>query len=797
MRRAPQPFSGDADFGGCFSLAVRTPSSAKMLRRGPRSATYARPACEEVNSREIEMTPFARMCDAIVLTLVILVLLLTPFAFGGVNQTKALLERTFLSSILFYPVYFARLGIALAVMLWLVKLVVTKEVRFVRTPLDIPVALLVAYTFLWFVFSKSKGVTGGELANVVSYVALFYVVVNTVKTRLQMSVLVGVLIGSGFVMAAVGLIQSSGYFLPSSGLKLDYALNLVRPEQYWGRVGGTFVCPNHFAGYLEMIIPFALSYVLFSKVNAGRKILIAFCGLVMIVGLLLSISRGGWVAFGLSAVFLFAMIARQKKVSPAAWIAPLVVILIVVGLVVAKSEHVRKRLSQSFDTEDASYLKRLHVGLDTMGLIRDHLLVGTGPGTFRMAYRAYRRPSVLLDIRYTHNDYLHALSDYGAIGFAMILAAIIAFGRKTWKLTNRLKRRNDRALAYGVLGAVIAILVHSIIDFNMHIPSNAMTMAAILGLGMCLRNYRLALDDEWVALSERKAKVFPVVLQVGLIAVVLAATASVLFLNFRAYASSLVMHRATEKDPSREFPGQDPKEKSLAGADNLYRKSASLFPSNAKPWAAIGNMHLSRADQALEKGRGNRFRFLLLDAREAKKSYETAAVAMEEAIRLNPLDSRYYLSLARAYAGIVYINHQYKQGAPSQYSAALERYSRMAEDQFQKALELDPNNASYRDERAFFYDSLGRYDDAEQDLRDALQIVPRGRKFWEERKHLHERLGEFYRKREKYPEAEKEILSALDLIPEEGFSREKRRLRDLLDEISRRQQETSATVPAL
>jgi hypothetical protein len=53
---------------------------------------------------EMDRMKFARVCDAIVLTLVILVLLLTPFAFGGVNQTKALLERTFLSPVLFYSV---------------------------------------------------------------------------------------------------------------------------------------------------------------------------------------------------------------------------------------------------------------------------------------------------------------------------------------------------------------------------------------------------------------------------------------------------------------------------------------------------------------------------------------------------------------------------------------------------------------------------------------------------------------------------------------------------------------------
>lgn len=710
------------------------------------------------------MKGFAKACDITILILVVIVLLLTPFAFGGVNQTKALLEKTFLSPVLFYSIYFARLGIALAAMLWLVKMIAAKEVRFARTPLDIPIGLFVAYTFLWFIFSKSKSITGGELANIVSYAALYYVVVNNVKTRFQMLAMAGVLVLSGFVNATLGLIQSSGYFLPSSGLKLDYAINLLRPSQYAGRVGGTFVCPNHFAGYLEMTIPFALAYVLFAKKRGGsrrsggsevlgRKIIIAFCGLVMIMALLLSISRAGWIAFAASVVFLFVMVSQQKKVRVAAWLTPLLVILVGVGVVLAKSEHVRKRFSQSFSTEDASYLKRMHVWLDTMSLVRDHLLVGTGPGTFEMAYRQCRRPSMLLAIKYTHNDYIHILSDYGAIGFAILLSGIIAFGRKMWKATRMLKRRNDKAIAYGVLGAVIALLVHSLIDFNMHIPSNAMTMAVIVGVGMCLRQYRVGVHDEWVAISGRKAKLFPSALRCGLIAVVVAVTAGVLYLNFSAYASSLILHRAAEKDPSREFPDQGPDQKDAQAAEKLYRKAASLFPSNPKPWVGLADMYVSKADGAMDKGKTNRFYFLLVGGKEAGQDYEKGAAAIKKAIERNPLDSRYYLILARAYAGIFFINDEYKRGSPTQYSVSLEKYRGMAEAEFQKALEMDPNNAGYHEHIGFFYFRIRQYDDAETRVQQALEILSDNPAYLKERRHLEQLLQKIHQKQQETSEA--------------------------------------------
>jgi tetratricopeptide (TPR) repeat protein len=409
----------------------------------------------------------------------------------------------------------------------------------------------------------------------------------------------------------------------------------------------------------------------------------------------------------------------------------------------------------------------------------------------------------MLAIRYTHNDYIHIFSDYGAVGFGILLFGIAVFWRKMWRAANKLKRRNDRALAYGVLAAVIAILVHSLIDFNMHIPSNAMMMAAIVGLGLCIRNYKLNPGEEWVGLSARKKKLFPVALQAALVVVVIAAGAGLLYVNHMAYASFLTLHRAGEKDPSRdpsqEFRGQDPKEKDLSKADRLYGESASLFPLNSKPWAALANMHVWAADDVLEKeDRKNRFRFLLVGVNQAKKHYEKAAAAAKEAIQRNAIDSRYYLTLARAYAGIFYMNEEYKLGAPSQFSAALEKCRRKAEEQFQKALELDPKNVVYLDQRAFFFANIGRYDEAEEDLRDALHFVPRELKkedkkqlrYWVEIKHLHERLGGVYVLMEKYDKAAKEIQAALDLLPEDGFSWEKKRLGSLLDDLRRKQKET-------
>jgi len=694
------------------------------------------------------VTSFVKFCDAAVLILIVFVLVFTPFAFGGINQTQALLSKTFLSPVLFYSNYFARLGIALAVMLWFLGMISAREIKFAKTPLDIPIALFVGYTLLWFMFSSARYVIGAELANIIAYVALYYLVVNNVRTKLRMNIIAGALLFSGFVIATIGLIQLSGYFLPSSEMKLDYAINLLRPKQYWGRVGGTFVCPNHFAGYMEMVVPFAMAYVLFANIPLGRKILLGFCGLVMTIGLLLSISRGGWAGFGVSATFLFIAATKEKKVPKAARTALLVVTLIAVAVVLAKSAYVKKRFVESFSKEDSSYLKRAHLWIDSLSLVRDNLLIGTGPGTFDLTFREYRRPSFLLAAGYPHNDYINTLSDYGIVGFVILLFGIVLFAKKLWASTDRLRRRMDKAHLYAIMAAFIALLVHSLVDFNMHIPSNALTMAAIVAIGMCIRQYRVQVLDEWVAMTGRKPKLFPPALRNGLSAVVVIVTAGLLYMNFKSYASMLVLHQATEKDPSQEFLSQNPDEKHFQEAERLYKKSASFFAANAKTWASLAEMYLWRSDDALAKGQKNKFFFLLLGAKEARNDCEKAARAVKEAIDRNRLDPRYYLTLARAYAGIAYVNREYKQGSPTQYSPALDKYEGMAIAEFQKALQMDPNNAVYHEHLGFFYYRTGRFDQAEKEVQQALEIVPDNSLYVKERKHLQKRLDDIRRARQ-------------------------------------------------
>src|SRR5437588_6091574 len=117
---------------------------------------------------------------------------------------------------------------------------------------------------------------------------------------------------------------------------------------------------------------------------------------------------------------------------------------------------------------------------------------GTGSGTFLFYGRMFRTDRMQQDPTYVHNDYLHLLAEYGAVGMLLFLLFLGAHLRYGWKNFRRLGPRraalssrllsNSLALNLGALSAVAAYIVHSVVDFNLHIPANALLLAFVFGI---------------------------------------------------------------------------------------------------------------------------------------------------------------------------------------------------------------------------------------------------------------------------------------------------------------------------
>jgi O-antigen ligase len=207
----------------------------------------------------------------------------------------------------------------------------------------------------------------------------------------------------------------------------------------------------------------------------------------MAISLILSKSRGGIFSFVVSLAFFCLLLSwgrgNRHRSSWAIGFFLLVVILYVfwIGL-----DPIIQKFVETKETLPARTL----VWRDTLRLIRDFPICGTGLGSYGLTYTLYKK-SYTGPLFYTHahNDYLELAAETGLVGLVLVIYSIIAFYRQAWACL-RLSSSTADPLRYfltiGCLSGVFAILVHALTEFNLQIPANAFYFSFALGLSTSL-----------------------------------------------------------------------------------------------------------------------------------------------------------------------------------------------------------------------------------------------------------------------------------------------------------------------
>lgn len=270
----------------------------------------------------------------------------------------------------------------------------------------------------------------------------------------------------------------------------------LQRADYGVRASGFYVCPNHLAGLLEVLGVFGLGLCLWSRWPVFAKLLIGYLTAVCFVGVALTGSRGGYISViaGLFAFLLLSLLASRSGegrafVRNAALGAAVIgTVIALAGFLLFNSNYLRDRAGNIIDTKNM----RLQLWASAIQQWELQPIVGTGGGSYRFYGRRFRAPDMQNDPIDVHNDYLHLLAEYGAVGFAaflFFLAVHVRRGVKSFRhLCQEQRARGGRllsdrlALNIGALCALSTYLVHSVVDFNLHIPANAMLMAFVVGM---------------------------------------------------------------------------------------------------------------------------------------------------------------------------------------------------------------------------------------------------------------------------------------------------------------------------
>ncbi len=273
-------------------------------------------------------------------------------------------------------------------------------------------------------------------------------------------------------------------------------ISWLQRGDYERRASGFYICPNHLAGLLEVVGVMGLSIVCWSRWPIWSKMLIGYGTGICYVVLILTGSRGGYLSTVVSLVafafFSLAILRRTRgglfwKISGAAALAGIILSLLVFYSI-KRSPFLTDRAQNTFETTNM----RVDLWKGALQQWKLQPIFGTGSGTFLYWGRFFRTERVQLDPVFTHNDYLNLLSEYGAVGALGILLflgihltrgtrSFARLGPKRVAVSQRVLS-NALALNVGALAAVTSILVHSIFDFNLHIPANVLLMAFVFGI---------------------------------------------------------------------------------------------------------------------------------------------------------------------------------------------------------------------------------------------------------------------------------------------------------------------------
>jgi O-Antigen ligase len=273
-------------------------------------------------------------------------------------------------------------------------------------------------------------------------------------------------------------------------------ISFLQRVDYGRRASGFYVCPNHLAGALEVVGIFGVSLVCWSRFPTWSKLLIAYATGVAYVGVLLTGSRGGY-ASATASLLVFAVLSlivlrrvgsRLFLIGAAIAAAAALLIAGSALFLIKKSDYLSDRTSNALSTAPVR-LDLWHAAIEEW---KTSPIIGTGSGTYLYYGRMFRTDRVQQDPVDAHNDYLHLLAEYGIVAGVLLLFFLIAHIQNGWKNYRRLGPKRvalsnqllstSLALNLGALGAIAAYLVHSFVDFNLHIPANVLLLAFVFGI---------------------------------------------------------------------------------------------------------------------------------------------------------------------------------------------------------------------------------------------------------------------------------------------------------------------------
>ncbi|HEX4001799.1 MAG TPA: O-antigen ligase family protein [Candidatus Acidoferrales bacterium] len=357
-------------------------------------------------------------------------------------------------------------GAGLLFFYWALVIFRNADAKIEWNSLNVPLLGLIGIGLLQLLFHGTgyPFLTRVELLKLAAYFIVFFLSAQAFRTRADLTMLAWCVILFCFVVSVLTIIQ---HF--TAGQTIYWVEPVNGSEPY-----GPYVNRNHFAGFVELTLPMGLALMAFRGVRRDVMPLMTLFTIVPLSALVLSGSRGGLIGFAFEICILGWMMRKHGALrsSKVAAIGAVVIAAVFFVSWVGASRAIQ-RLS-ALKSPEVSVGRRVSMARSAVHIFLDHPLKGCGLGTMVAVFPRYETDYDGRIVEHVHNDYLEGLAESGLLGALCGAAFLWLLFRQARKNLAGEQGRFSLGLHVGALMAVGGLLVHSVVDFNLQLPANAL-----------------------------------------------------------------------------------------------------------------------------------------------------------------------------------------------------------------------------------------------------------------------------------------------------------------------------------
>ena len=566
-----------------------------------------------------------------VFILFISVLIFSPLAFGTVEPWSLTIMESlsFLALFLFLAGNIRRKEalyetpgiiplLCLLIFMWLQLLPLPPDVVRIISPGTYDIyrdTIFIDEPMGWISLSINRKATLMEFFRIASYTVFYVLTVQLFTKKEIFKKTVTILIIFASLLALFATLQ---HFLPND--KIYWVRKLTQE----GNPFGPYVNRNHYAGLMEMMLPLVLGLFLFYKPHATYKsfrdkiteifnkqrtnihILLGFSAVLIATSIFLTLSRSGIVSLCISMIFFAVLFLARGANKGKGAVIIVIFVLIILSVSWFGWAPIIERFERIKNTQGEIAEMRAAIWKDSVNIIRDFPLTGTGFGSFVNIYPKYRTISGDAIAEHAHNDYIELVSDGGGVALFLCIWFLLAIFYKSFRLFLKRREMYSIYLFIAAIAGIMSILFHSLTDFNLHIGANGLYFFFLAGLAVSAANTRMR-----DGLSDTYLKEMRLPLKGLIIPVALVFSGSLIF-NTGVTAGKFYFSHIKDTKLNEKTLYQD-----IASIKETAYKASFYDPLEA------------------------RYRFAAADAERLLLNNDTALSLYKESVRLNPVSGEY------------------------------------------------------------------------------------------------------------------------------------------------------------